>query len=152
MTKAKTRKLDVKRLIDESGNVQAMIYIEIEQEEDSVSIGFRSKYSYEAAESAIGKTDLWHYCEKVRHADSIIYGVSFDMGYFKNFFRFATYEEKKTLRESGKYPFGFYLGSVLNNENFTKYFLDSLDEVTSTLRYETKVLFAIAKERNWQVI
>lgn len=152
MTKAKTRKTDVKRLIDESGNVQAVIYIEFTQNESMIEIGFRSRYSYKAAESAIGKTDLWHYCERVRHSDSVINGVSVDMGYFKNFFRFATDEEKKILKESAKYPFGFYLGSVLNSGNWQKYFLDSLDEVTSTLRYETEVLHAIAKENNWQIV
>lgn len=152
MTKAKTRKLDVKRLIDENGNVQAMIFIEVTQNKNTIEIGFRSKYSYEAAALAISKTDLWQYCEKVRHSESVINGKNTDMGYVKEFFRFATEEEKKTLRESGKYPFGFYLGSVLNSVNLQKYFLDSLDEVTSTLRYETEVLLAIAKERNWQVI
>lgn len=152
MTKAKTRKLDVKRLIDESGNVQAMIYIEVAQNKRMIEIGFRSKYSYKAAPLAIGKTDLWQYCGKIRNSASVINGKNTDMGYVKDFFRFATDEEKETLRKSAKYPFSFYLGSVLNSENLQKYFLDSLDEVTSTLRYETEILLAIAKERNWKVI
>lgn len=150
----KTRKTDVKRLIDESGNVQAMIYIEVIQNKSGIEIGFRSKYSYDAAasESLINKTDLWQNCIDVRNDSVVIDGLTYDLGYYREFFRFATDEEKETLRKSAKYPFGFYLGSVLNSGNFQKYFLDSFDEAASTLRYETEVLLAVAKERNWRVV
>lgn len=151
--KTKTRKNSVKRLIDKDGNVKAMIYIEIAQNKDSVTIGFKSRYSIEAADSRAARsgTDLWHYCESVPHDSRVINNQKIDMGYFRNFLEHATHEERKTLAASKKFPFGFYCGTFIKADSFPRGFLDVYDEADGTYRYESELLLDIAKEKNWTV-
>lgn len=162
MSKIKSRKESVKHLIDESGNVQGVIFIEFDcikvsarnGKRDALFIGFRSRYSMDAAFSIAARscTDLWQYCPDVRNSVVMIEGQERDMGYHNNFVVCAADEERETLRKSAKFPFGFHCGNVLYPENVLQKFYESLDEANETYSLELKVMQKIAEEKGWKVV
>ena len=165
MPKTKTRKTDVKRLIDESGNVQASICMLFSLYEESLSIdgtdkrqlldvGVLVRHSYESAMSkeALKHSDLFQNCHNVRTGREWIDGKEVFLCNSKDFARYATAQEKEIVRNSGKFPFRFYAASGLS-QNFPLYqFIDSIDEHSGIYRYELETMHAIAKDKNWRVV
>ena len=143
--------------------MQGVIFIEFDcakvtahdgTKRDSLSIGFRSRYSMDAAFSIAARscTDLWQECPNVRNSVVTIGEKKIDMGYHNNFAVCATDEEKETLRKSAKFPFEFYCGSVLYSENVLQKFYESLDEANETYDCELKIMHKIAEEKGWKVV
>lgn len=145
MPKTKTRKESVKRLIDASGNVQAMIYIEFTEGKDSLFVGYRLRASYDAAmsDSALNGIDLYHHCDAVPSSESC------DMGYHSTFNEYATRIERELVKTSAKFPFSFYIGSGVSS--LCK-FSEALDDVKSPYLYDLEALYKIAKEKGWSVV